>query len=63
MITMKNFLRQTNLPQFYKSMLQHFLELKVTYNCAIGQDLVLFNNKEILIEGQTIFYKWMNEWR
>ena len=53
-------LRQTgNLPQFYKSMLQHFLELKVAYNCAIGQDLVLFNNKEILIESQTIFYK---EW-
>ena len=40
-------------------MLQHFLELKVAYNCAVGQDLVLFNNKEILIEGQTIFYK---EW-
>ena len=55
----EKFLSQTNLPQFYKSMLQHFLELKVAYNCAIGQDLVLFNNKEILIENQTIFYK---EW-
>ena len=40
-------------------MLQHFLGLKVAYNCAINQDLVLFNNKEILIENQTIFYK---EW-
>ena len=40
-------------------MLQLFLELKVAYNCAIGQDLVLFNDKEILIETQTIFYK---EW-
>ena len=40
-------------------MLQHFLELKVAYNYAIGQDLVLFNNKEILIENQTMFYK---EW-
>ena len=53
----EKFLRQINLPHFYKSMLQHFLELKVAYNCAIGQDLVLFNNKEILIENQTIFYK------
>ena len=53
------FLRQIHLPHFYKSMLQHFLELKVAYNCDIGQDLVLFNNKEILIENQTIFYK---EW-
>ena len=55
----EKFLRQINLPHFYKSMLQHFLELKVAYNCATGQDLVLFNNKEILIENQTIFYK---EW-
>ena len=40
-------------------MLQHFLEIKVAYNCAIGQELVLFNDKEILIGNQTIFYK---EW-
>ena len=53
----EKFLGQTNLPQFYKSMLQHFLDLKVAYNCAIGQDLVLSNNKEILIESRTIFYK------
>ena len=33
------------------------MELKVAYNCAIDQDLVLFNNREILIENQTIFYK------
>ena len=33
--------------------------LKVAYNCAIGQDVVLFNNKEILIGNQTIFCK---EW-
>ena len=55
----EKFLRQINLPHFYKSMLQHFLEVKVAYICAIGQDLVLFDNKEILIENQTIFYK---EW-
>lgn len=29
-------LKQTNLPQFYKSMLQHFLEVKVAYHCDIG---------------------------
>ena len=40
----EKFLRRTNLAQFYKSMLQHFLELKVAY-------------KEILIENHTIFYK------
>ena len=52
-------MKQTTLPQFYKSMLQHFLEIKVAYNCAIGQELVLFNNKEILIGNHTIFHK---EW-
>ena len=40
-------------------MLQHFLEIKVAYICAIGQELVLFNNKEILIGNQAVFYK---EW-
>ena len=55
----EKFLRQINLPHFNKSMLQHFLELKVAYKCAIGQDLVLFNKKEILIENQTIVFK---EW-
>ena len=43
-------------------MLQHFLEIKVAYNCAFAQELVLFNNKEILIGNQTIFYKeWFQE--
>jgi len=40
-------------------MLQHFVEVKVAYNCAISQELVLFSNKEILIGNQTIFCK---EW-
>ena len=58
---MTKLLKQTNLRQFYKSMLQNVLaEFKVVYNCASGQELVLFNNKEILIGNQTIyFYK---EW-
>ena len=50
---------QTNLPQFCKSMLQHFLQIKAAFNCAIGQELILFNNKKILIGNQTFFYK---EW-
>ena len=47
--------KKTNIPHFYKSTLQHFVEIKVAYNCAIGQELVLFNNREILIRSQTIF--------
>ena len=38
-------------------MLQFFLELKSSYGSDFGQDLFLFNNKEILIENKTFFYK------
>ena len=34
-----------------------FLELNGLYHTQFGQDLVLFNNKEILIEGKTFFLK------
>ena len=36
-----------------------FLELKSLYHSQFGQDLVLFNNKEILIKGKTFFF---NNW-
>ena len=51
------FLERTGMPQFYNSMLQFFLELKSSYETDLGQDLVLFNNKEILIDQKTFFYK------
>ena len=51
------FLKQTGMPQFYQVMLQCFHELKSSYETDLGQDLVLFNNKEILIDRKTFFYK------
>ena len=45
------------MPQFYKSMLQFFHELKSSYETDLGQDLVLYNNKDILIDHRTFFYK------
>ena len=51
------FLEQTGMPQFYKSMLQFFHELKLSYETDLGQDLVLFYNKDILIDRKTFFYK------
>ena len=51
------FLEQTGMPQFYKSMLRFFHELKFSYETDLGQDLVLFNNKGILIDHKTFFYK------
>ena len=45
------------MPQFYKLMLQFFHELKFSYESDLGHDLVLFNNKDILIDNKTFFYK------
>ena len=42
-------LQQTHMGQFYKSMFQFF-------ETDLGQDLVLFNNKEILIDHKTPFF-------
>ena len=56
---MRKLLKQTfsnSSSQWYNIFLA---EIKVVYNCASGQELVLFNNKEILIGNQTSFYK---EW-
>ena len=53
----EKFLKGTTLPLFYRSILQYFLELKTAHKCVNGQELVLFNNKDILIENQTIFHK------
>ena len=52
----KNFLDKMCLPYFYKLILLHFLELKISYNTQF------FNNKDILIGGRPIFYRsWLNK--
>ena len=51
------FLEQTGMPQFYNSMLQFFQELKFSYETDLGHDLVLFNNKDILIDNKTFCNK------
>ena len=47
------------LPLFYKDILTFFTELKNLYSYDSMQDLVLFNNKEILVGGRPVFIK---EW-
>ena len=55
------FLERNNLPHFYKLILQYFLELKISFNTQFCR-YVLFNNKEILIGGQSFFYRnWFNK--
>ena len=53
----ERFLKQANFPNFYKQILLYFSELKSSYNSESDQELILFNNKEIRIDGQTIFYQ------
>ena len=47
----KHFLEQIDLP------LRYFLEIKESFLNQSGQELILFNNKDILINGRTIFYR------
>ena len=46
------------MPLFYEDILLHFHELKTLYRCDVG-DTILFNNKEIRIDGKTFLWK---EW-
>ena len=46
------------MPLFYKDILLYFHELKTLYGCDVG-DTILFNNREICIDGKTFFWK---EW-
>ena len=49
------------LPSFYKDILKFFNELKTLYNYDRGQDMIVFNNKEILVGGKPIFIsEWLN---
>ena len=49
------------LPLFYKSILTFFDELKNLYSYDGMQDMVLFNNKEILVGGKPVFIKeWLD---
>lgn len=45
------------MPQLYKSMLEFFHELKFSYKTDLRHDLVLFNNKDILIDNKTFLCK------
>ena len=51
-----------DLPIFYKTILDNFNELKSLYAYYQKQDIILFNNKKILVSGKPIFLrKWFNE--
>ena len=52
----RKFLKDSDIPSFYKDILFSFLDLKSLYNSKDEQEMILFNNKEILIDGRTVFY-------
>ena len=49
------FLEKSGIPIFYRKILANFLEIRNLYQQDNGQDLILFNNKDILIDGNSFF--------
>lgn len=47
------------LPVFYKTILESFSELKTLHGYEQSQNLVLFNNKDILVGGRPVY---LHEW-
>ena len=47
------------LPVFYKKILQFFNDLRILHVYDQQQDIILFNNKEILVDRKPIFF---SEW-
>ena len=48
-----------DLQLFYKKILEFFNELKTLYSYDQKQELILFNNRDILVDGKPIF---LSEW-
>ena len=49
----------SQLPIFYRNMLEFFKALKTVYGYDQGSDLVLFNNREILVDNKPVY---LNNW-
>ena len=50
------------LPAFYKNILKFFQELKILYGYDQESDVVLYNNKEILVDETPVYLSnWMKE--
>jgi len=54
--TDKKFLTDSDIPSCYKDILFSFLDLKSLYNSEDEQEMILFHNKEILVDRRTVFY-------
>ena len=58
----KKFSEQSDVPHFYRQILVNFLELRTLYGQHDKSDVFLFNNKHILIDGNSFFYsKWLEK--
>ena len=59
--TDKKFLKDSDIPSFYKDILFPFLDLKSLYNSEDEQEMILFHNKEILVDGRTVYDDWVEK--
>ena len=53
----KKIFNHIDLPPFYQQILRYFLELNTFYESDIGQEMILLNNKEILVGNRPFFLK------
>ena len=51
----------TSLPVFYGNILKYFRELKTLYNHNQDQNIILHNNKDILVRDRPFFF-FIREW-
>ena len=51
----KQFLKDGNIPSFY-NILFSFLDLKSLHNSDDDQEVIAFNNEEILIDGKSVLF-------
>ena len=47
----------SNRPLFYREVLRFFYELRINYEAPLKRELILWNNKGILIDKQPVFWK------
>ena len=51
----KKIFNRIDLPPFYQQIFWYFLELKTLYESDIRKEMILFNNKEILVGNRPFF--------
>ena len=47
----------SRIPLFYRELLEYFQELRSSYEDPLKREFILWNNKEIIIENKSVFWR------